>query len=53
MLDDVTVGNSFQGLNMNSNSLWSNLRKNFRPNKKFRSLSVLHPVTSASFRIFE
>ena len=36
LLDDVTVGNSVWGLDINSNGIWPDFSKNFRPNKKYR-----------------
>ena len=53
ILDDVTLDNSFLGLNVNSNDLWSDFQKNFRPDWKFRTFSLLHTTTSTSFSIFE
>ena len=39
ILDD---GNSFFGLNINSNGLRLDCSKHFRPNEKFSVLSLLH-----------
>ena len=49
ILDGVIFGNSFLGLNVYSNCLWSDLSKNFRPNRKFLAISLLH----TSFSIFD
>ena len=44
ILDDVTLGKSFVGLNKNSRGLWSNFKRNFWPNKKFCALSILQTI---------
>ena len=44
ILDDVTQGNSFLGLNKNSKGLWFDFKRNFLPNKNsVLSLSLHNP----------
>ena len=53
VLDDVTLSNSFLGLNKDSRGLWSDLKRDFLPNKKFCALSVLQTMANASFSMLE
>ena len=53
ILDVVTLGNSFLGLIINSNGLWSLLKRNFFPVKNSRALVVVHTMAHSSFSIFE
>ena len=52
ILDVVTLDNSFLGLNINFNGLWS-LLKNFFPIKICQALMVVHTMANASFSIFK
>ena len=51
--DDVTLDNSFFGLNKNSRGLWSDFKRNILPNKKFCALSILQTIANTSFAILE
>ena len=53
ILDVVTLGNSFLGLNINSNGLWSLLKRIFFPIKNCQSLMVVQTMAKASFSLFE
>ena len=53
ILDDVTLGNSFLGLNKNSKGLWSDFKRNFFPNKKFCALSIIQTMANASFSMLQ
>ena len=52
ILDDVTLGSSFLGLNTNFNGLWLDFKNFFRPNKLFPVLSGFLTIASASFSMF-
>ena len=53
ILDVMILGNSFLGLNINSNDLWSLLKRIFFPIKNCQVLVVIHTMAKASFSISE
>ena len=53
ILKDVTLGDSFLGLNKNFRGLWSDFKWNFSPNKKFCALFILQIMANASFSQLE